>query len=70
MVLTSKGRKTRTELLDEFHQPPAEFEVLERADLEALERVLTKMTASSAGRESRMGGRAGRLKHLNHSQVR
>ena len=51
VVLTSKGRKTRTELLDEFHRPPAEFDVLERADLVALERVLTKLTSSSTGRE-------------------
>jgi DNA-binding MarR family transcriptional regulator len=52
VILTSKGQKTRTELLDEFHEPPVEFEVLERADFEALERVLTKMTASSTGREA------------------
>ena len=51
VVLTSKGQKTRTQLLDEFHQPPVEFEVLERSELEALERVLTKMAASSTGRE-------------------
>jgi len=46
VVLTSKGQKTRTELLDEFHQPPAEFDALDRADLEALERVLAKLTRS------------------------
>jgi DNA-binding MarR family transcriptional regulator len=52
VVLTGKGRKTRTELLDEFHQPPAEFDALARADLEALERVLIKMSGSSSGREA------------------
>jgi DNA-binding MarR family transcriptional regulator len=52
VILTSKGQKTRTELLNEFHQPPVEFEVLERADFEALERVLTKMTASSTRSEA------------------
>jgi DNA-binding MarR family transcriptional regulator len=51
VILTSKGWKTRTELLNEFHQPPVEFKVLDRADLETLERVLTKMTASSTGHE-------------------
>ena len=51
VVLTNKGQKTRTELLDEFHQPPAEFEVLERADLEALDRVLRKMAPASSERE-------------------
>jgi DNA-binding MarR family transcriptional regulator len=49
VILTSKGRKTRTDLLDEFHQPPVEFEALERADLEALDQVLLKMTAPSPG---------------------
>jgi DNA-binding MarR family transcriptional regulator len=43
VVLTRKGEKTRTELLDEFHQPPPEFDVLQRADLEALERVIAKL---------------------------
>jgi DNA-binding MarR family transcriptional regulator len=52
VILTNKGQKTRTELLDEFHQPPVEFELLERADLEALEQVMAKMTPSSAGREA------------------
>lgn len=51
VVLTRKGQRTRKELLDEFHQPPAQFTQLERADLEVLERVLTKLTPSSARRE-------------------
>jgi DNA-binding MarR family transcriptional regulator len=42
VVLTRKGQKTRTELLEEFHQPPSEFDVLERADLDALDRILSK----------------------------
>lgn len=50
VVLTRKGQKTRTELLEEFHQPPVEFDRLERADLEALERVLAKLTPSTSGR--------------------
>ena len=41
VVLTRKGEKTRTDLLREFLQPPAEFDGLNRADLEALERIVT-----------------------------
>lgn len=45
--LTRKGQKARTELLAEFHQPPPEFAHLDRADLEALARVLAKLTPPS-----------------------
>src|SRR5262245_49461398 len=52
VVLTRRGEKTRTDLLREFHQPPPEFDRLERADFEALERMLAKLmpapTAPSA----------------------
>jgi DNA-binding MarR family transcriptional regulator len=44
VVLSRKGKKTRTDLLREFHQPPAEFAGLDQADLEALERLLAKLT--------------------------
>jgi DNA-binding MarR family transcriptional regulator len=44
VVLTRKGERTRTDLLQEFHQPPAEFDRLERADLEALDRIVAKLT--------------------------
>jgi DNA-binding MarR family transcriptional regulator len=47
VVLTRKGEKARTELLHEFHQPPVEFDRLDRADLEALERIVAKLTAAS-----------------------
>jgi DNA-binding MarR family transcriptional regulator len=54
VVLTRQGEKTRTDLLQEFHQPPPEFDRLERADLEALERMLAKLTpAASAAVTSR-----------------
>jgi DNA-binding MarR family transcriptional regulator len=43
VVLTSTGRNARAELLDEFHQPPSEVAALDRADLEALDRVLSKL---------------------------
>jgi DNA-binding MarR family transcriptional regulator len=46
VVLTGKGQKTRAELLEEFHQPPAEFRALDRADLEALDRALAKLVAA------------------------
>ena len=46
VVLTRKGEKARTELLHEFHQPPVEFEGLDRADLEALERIVAKLTSA------------------------
>lgn len=46
VVLTRKGEKTRTDLLAEFHQPPAEFDGLDRADLEALERIVSKLTSA------------------------
>src|SRR5215510_11038451 len=48
VVLTRKGEKTRSELLEEFHQPPPEFDPLERTDLEALDRVLAKLTVGAS----------------------
>jgi DNA-binding MarR family transcriptional regulator len=48
VLLTRKGQKTRTELLQEFHQPPPEFQALQRTDFEALDRVLAKMESSRA----------------------
>jgi DNA-binding MarR family transcriptional regulator len=54
VVLTRKGEKTRSDLLREFHQPPAEFDRLDRADLEALERIVTRITsAQTPGAASR-----------------
>jgi DNA-binding MarR family transcriptional regulator len=55
VVLTGKGRKTRTGLLQEFHQPPAEFGVLDRTDMEALDRALAKLApAVSAVERARL----------------
>jgi DNA-binding MarR family transcriptional regulator len=48
VMLTGKGEKARTDLLREFHQPPAEFDRLDRADLEALERITTKLASAPA----------------------
>lgn len=47
VVLTAKGRKTRAELLREFHQAPPEIAALDREDLERLHRVLVKLTPRS-----------------------
>jgi DNA-binding MarR family transcriptional regulator len=43
VVLTPKGARTKAELLDEFHTPPAELLRLDRADLEALHRALGRL---------------------------
>ena len=43
VVLTRKGAKTRTDLLRDFHQPPREFDRLSRADLEMLERIVSRL---------------------------
>jgi DNA-binding MarR family transcriptional regulator len=48
VVLTRRGEKTRAELLQEFHQPPPEFDGLGRSDLEALERIVAKLTLAPA----------------------
>ncbi|HET7220536.1 MAG TPA: MarR family transcriptional regulator, partial [Vicinamibacterales bacterium] len=48
VMLTRKGEKTRAELLQEFHRPPPDFARLERADLEALRRILAKMAPRDA----------------------
>jgi len=44
VVLTRKGEQTRADLIHEFHQPPPEFDRLDRADLHALERMLAKLS--------------------------
>jgi DNA-binding MarR family transcriptional regulator len=43
VVLTRKGERTRSQLLDDFHRAPAEIAGLDRADLEALDAVLGKL---------------------------
>lgn len=44
VVLTRQGEKVRAELLREFHQPPPEFDRLDRGELETLERIVGKLT--------------------------
>jgi DNA-binding MarR family transcriptional regulator len=50
VVLTAKGARIKTELLNQFFQPPAEFTRLRRTDLDALDRVLAKLAAGSPDR--------------------
>ena len=55
VVLTRKGANTRSELLQEFHQPPAEFGALDRADLETLERIVAKLVPAPASAAASRG---------------
>jgi DNA-binding MarR family transcriptional regulator len=50
VVLTAKGLKTKTALMEEFH-PPAELLELDHVDLEDLQRVLEKLRFSASMRE-------------------
>ena len=47
VALTKKGLRTRTQLLDDFHRPPPELAALDREDLEALDRILTKLAPTT-----------------------
>lgn len=48
VVLTAKGVKTKAELMDEFHTPPAELLELNDRDLEVLQRALEKLPSSKS----------------------
>ena len=43
VALTPKGQRTKAELMKEFYKPPMELAALDRADLEALHRILRKL---------------------------
>lgn len=45
VALTAQGEKTKVELLERIHQPPAELQALPPGDLEALVRAFEKLTA-------------------------
>lgn len=47
VALTAKGRQTRDELMAEFRRPPQEIAALDTDDLVALERIFTKMGATT-----------------------
>lgn len=60
VVLTTKGLKTKGQLMAEFHTPPPELLELDRSDLETLQRILEKLPASAvatavADRKGRRG---------------
>jgi MarR family transcriptional regulator, organic hydroperoxide resistance regulator len=50
VFLTIKGQKTMTSLMQEFYQAPAELRALDRSDLDALYKVLTKLSEPGRGR--------------------
>jgi DNA-binding MarR family transcriptional regulator len=60
VVLTPKGANIKTELLAEFFQPPADFKRLQRADLQALDRVLAKLGRGLRHRVAAGGSHVGR----------
>ncbi len=43
VTLTAEGERTRSQLMAEFHAPPAQLLELTRAELEALDRALAKL---------------------------
>jgi DNA-binding MarR family transcriptional regulator len=43
VALTERGNRTKSELLDEFYQPPSQLSALDRADLEKLLEILGKL---------------------------
>ena len=49
VVLTSRGGKAKSEILEEFRAPPPAFLALQRGDLEALETILQKVQQPAAG---------------------
>jgi DNA-binding MarR family transcriptional regulator len=58
VVLTAKGARAKSEILQEFRTPPAAFLALDRGDLEALEVILGKVRQSfSTARVSRKSSR-------------
>lgn len=52
VVLTSRGVRTRDEILRSFHEPPPELLVLGRRDLRALGEILAKLAPGAGGRGS------------------
>jgi DNA-binding MarR family transcriptional regulator len=48
VALTAKGARTRSSMMQEFYDPPPELAALDREELEALERILAKLTLTDA----------------------
>jgi DNA-binding MarR family transcriptional regulator len=53
VALTRKGLKVRTELLEEFHNPPAQLLELGDHQLETLEQILRKAVANGESTTTR-----------------
>jgi DNA-binding MarR family transcriptional regulator len=48
VALTAKGARTRSSLMKEFYDPPPQLAALEREELQALDRILSKLAAASS----------------------
>jgi len=61
VALTPKGSRTRSSLMQDFYCPPPELAGLELDDLQALERILSKLAPADAVRTASVGrfGRRG-----------
>lgn len=58
VALTPKGARTRAALMKDFYSPPPELAALPGHDLEALERILSKLTPADSS-SNRTAGRKG-----------
>ena len=52
VVLTRKGLRTRTELLNEFYKPPSQLLELDAGELKTLERILKMQMIEAARRDT------------------
>jgi DNA-binding MarR family transcriptional regulator len=48
VALTVKGARTRSSLMQDFYDPPAELAALDAEELQALERILSKLAPADA----------------------
>jgi len=55
VVLTAKGRRTRTDLMREYHAPPADLLALDRHQLQALHDAMVKLPQASTKADARRG---------------
>jgi DNA-binding MarR family transcriptional regulator len=57
VVLTRKGAKAKSQILEEFRTPPPGFLKLERGDLEMMEKILQKVQPPTRSGTTRAGSR-------------
>jgi DNA-binding MarR family transcriptional regulator len=55
VVLTAEGEKTRTEILQAFHEPPTELLALDRQDLQTLGEILGKLAKGDPAQQPSAG---------------